>query len=102
MGYGRAIFAGERSEGSAPWATAVRSLTGCRRRGWGRRLPPGMHSGRAAGGRFFAGSAAFRTTDEAHNDSPACRATASPGKSHRVAFSGPRADEFCGRRLPDH
>ena len=102
MGYGRAIFAGERSEGFAPWATAVRSLTGCRRRGWGRRLPPGMHSGRAAGGRFFAGSAAFRTTDEAHNDSPACRATASPGKPHRVAFSGPRADEFCGRRLPDH
>ena len=53
-----------------------------------------MHSGRAAGGRFFAGSAAFRTTDEAHDDSPACRATASPGKPHRVAFSGPRADDF--------
>ena len=47
-----------------------------------------MHSGRAAGGRFFAGSAAFRTTDEAHNDSPACRATASPGKPRRSATEG--------------
>lgn len=92
MGYGRAIFAEERSERSAPWATAVRSLTGCRRRGWGRRLPPGMHSGRAAGGRFFAGSAASRTTDEAHNDFPTRRAAASPGKLRRAASSGPRAD----------
>ena len=53
--------------------------------------PPGRLF-RAAGGRFFAGSAAFRTTDEAHNDSPACRATASPGKLRRAASSGPRAD----------
>lgn len=43
-------FCGERSEGFAPWATAVRSLTGCRRRGWGRRLPSGTHSGRATDG----------------------------------------------------
>ena len=59
---------------------------------------PQRHRGSPTGsplpsrGRTSFAGAASRTTDEAHNDSPACRATASPGKPHRVAFSGPRAD----------
>ena len=56
---------------------------------------PQRHRGSPTGSPFpgrgrtsFAG-AASRTTDEAHNDSPACRTAAPPGKPRRAAFSGP-------------
>ncbi len=67
------------------------SPDGLPRKGLGPAVASG-HALRPGRGRTSFAGAASRTTDEAHNDSPACRTAAPPGKLRRAAFSGPRAD----------